>query len=115
MSDSDVPGAGAFTPAGSAWVVGADDQAVSMSPIHHWIFAGSRPTKRRKWRYQMEPPAVELYMPMRLPARSARGGVGPSRPAERARGGEVGSGDTGGAAEPRIPPSMGETDCAIGT
>src|SRR2546430_14665994 len=97
MSDSDVPGTGAFTPAGSAWVVGADDQAVSMSPIHHWIFAGSRPTKRRKWRYQMEPLAGELYMPMRLPARFAGSRVGPPPLAERARAGELRRWEKGGA------------------
>jgi hypothetical protein len=56
--DSDRPGGAAFTPAGSVWLVGADDHAVSMSPIHHWIVAGSTPTKRRKWRYQIEPLAV---------------------------------------------------------
>jgi hypothetical protein len=57
MSDSERPFAGACTPGGSCWSIGAD-HGVSMSPIHHSIAAGSRPTKRRKWRYQIEPLAV---------------------------------------------------------
>jgi hypothetical protein len=57
MSDSDRPGGAAFTPGGSGWLV-VDEYCVSMSPIHHWIVEGSTPTKRRKWRYQMEPLAV---------------------------------------------------------
>src|SRR2546428_4367717 len=95
MSDSDVPGTGAFTPAGSAWVVGADDQAVSMSPIHHWIFSGSRPTKRRKWRFPMEPLSVKQYMTKRLSARSSRPRVGLPPLTQRGRAGEQRGGVTG--------------------
>src|SRR2546425_11963306 len=96
MSESDFPDGAAFTPAGSCRFVGADDQAVSTSPIHHWIFDGSTPTKRRKWRYQIDPLAVELDMPMRLPARAAGRGIGPPRRMEGVRAGEMRSGKTGG-------------------
>ena len=53
------PGGGVFTPGGQpAASIGSADHGVSMSPIHHSIAAGSSPTKRRKWRYQIEPLAV---------------------------------------------------------
>src|SRR5437762_386499 len=79
---------------GDAIVCGAD-HGVSMSPIHHSIAVGSRPTKRRKWRYQIEPLAVWLYMPMRLPARSAGFRMGPPRRTYRSRAVKLRRGNTG--------------------
>ena len=39
--------------------------------MHQRSANGSNPPQARKWRYQIDPLAVQLYMPSRLPASCA--------------------------------------------